>query len=164
MELKEIINQAIGRKPVLEETTEEGEEITPEELQPLLEAERGAEPADQSLLDAAEIKLDGERPEISRNVTYLQTSKPRPKAPRRISAEAVDASTTDPSMRSIRSVFFDDYLIPAYRSPPPNPSTAFFRDFPFAAQTLPDYLRSQLSVAILDDEPRCGRDDHRQSR
>ncbi len=44
LELKEMINQEIVENPVLEESTEEGEEITPEELQPLLEAERGAEP------------------------------------------------------------------------------------------------------------------------
>src|SRR5204862_6722635 len=58
LELKEMINQEIVENPVLEESLEEGEEITPEELQPLLEAERSAEPADQSLLDAADIKLD----------------------------------------------------------------------------------------------------------
>jgi RNA polymerase sigma-54 factor len=40
MELKEMINQEIVENPVLEESLEEGEEITPEELQPLLEAER----------------------------------------------------------------------------------------------------------------------------
>src|SRR5579859_2332278 len=67
MELKEMINQEIVENPVLEESNEEGEEITPEELQPLLEAERSAEPADQSLLDAADIKLDGEAPEVARN-------------------------------------------------------------------------------------------------
>src|SRR5215467_794924 len=66
LELKEMINQEIVGNPVLEELSDEGEEITPEELQPLLEAERTAEPADQSLLDAADIKLDGEAPEIAR--------------------------------------------------------------------------------------------------
>src|SRR5271170_4018313 len=65
MELKEMINQEIVENPVLEESTEEGEEITPEELQPLLEAERGADPADQSLLDAADITLNGEAPELA---------------------------------------------------------------------------------------------------
>ena len=67
MELKEMINQEIVENPVLEESLEEGEEITPEELQPLLEAERSSEPADQSLLDAADIKLDGDAPEVARN-------------------------------------------------------------------------------------------------
>src|SRR5579863_6357556 len=67
LELKEMINQEIVENPVLEESVDDGEEITPEELQPLLEAERAANPADQSLLDAADIKLEGESPEVSRN-------------------------------------------------------------------------------------------------
>ena len=40
LELKEMITQEIVKNPVLEEATEEpGEEVTPEELLPLLEAE-----------------------------------------------------------------------------------------------------------------------------
>src|SRR6266540_7015238 len=54
LELKEMINQEIVKNPVLEESAEDtGEEITPEELQPLLEAERVPDPADQSILEAA---------------------------------------------------------------------------------------------------------------
>src|SRR5580693_10571965 len=65
LELKEMINQEIVENPVLEESTDEGEEITAEELQPLLEAERSADPADQSLLEMADIQLDGEAPELA---------------------------------------------------------------------------------------------------
>src|SRR5215831_1400660 len=54
LELKDMITQEIVKNPVLEEATEEaGEEVTPEELLPLLEPERVAEPADQQILDAA---------------------------------------------------------------------------------------------------------------
>src|ERR1700749_3420037 len=67
MELKEMINQEIVENPVLEESMEEGEEITPEELRPLLEAEGGADPADQPLLEAADIKLGGDAPEVARS-------------------------------------------------------------------------------------------------
>jgi RNA polymerase sigma-54 factor len=55
LELKEMITQEIVKNPVLEESTEEpGEEITPEELMPLLEAEQehNADPADRQLLEA----------------------------------------------------------------------------------------------------------------
>src|ERR1700690_875106 len=41
LELKEMINQEIVENPVLEESAEDGEEITPEELMPLLEGEGG---------------------------------------------------------------------------------------------------------------------------
>ena len=47
LELKEMINQEIVNNPVLDEALDAGEEISPEELQPLLEAERSADPADK---------------------------------------------------------------------------------------------------------------------
>src|SRR5204863_3768629 len=51
LELKEMISAEVAQNPVLEESTDGSEELSPEELQPLLEAERVAEPADQSILD-----------------------------------------------------------------------------------------------------------------
>src|SRR5271163_103342 len=51
LELKDMISAEIAQNPVLEEATEGGEELTPEELQPLLEAERVADPADQPILE-----------------------------------------------------------------------------------------------------------------
>src|SRR5271168_3218710 len=51
LELKEMISAEIAQNPVLEEAAEGVEELTPEELQPLLEAERQADPADQSILE-----------------------------------------------------------------------------------------------------------------
>jgi len=151
MELKEMINQEIVENPVLEESVEEGEEITPEELQPLLEAERASDPADQSLLDAADIKLDGDAPEIARN------SEPETEAaaPDAAVADPVEASTTDPFDEIDFGSFFDDYLDPGYRSPAAESvDKPSFETFLSQPQTLPDYLRSQLSVAILDDETR----------
>src|ERR1700680_5098056 len=62
LELKEMINQEIVNNPVLEESVDGGEEISAEELQGLLEAERIADPADQSVLDAA--MQDAGAPEV----------------------------------------------------------------------------------------------------
>src|SRR5436309_9354628 len=64
LELKDMITQEIVKNPVLEEATEEaGDEITPEELRPLLEAEPVTDAADRQLLDAAVLNdansLDG---------------------------------------------------------------------------------------------------------
>jgi len=54
LELKQMITQEIVKNPVLEESTEDtGEEITAEELLPLLEAEPVIDPADKQLLEAA---------------------------------------------------------------------------------------------------------------
>src|SRR5580698_6930921 len=74
LELKEMITQEIVKNPVLEESTEEpGEEITPEELMPLLEAEQehNSDPADRQLLEASVLNgvngLDGGAPEVAIN-------------------------------------------------------------------------------------------------
>src|SRR5579885_1907080 len=54
LELKEMITQEIAKNPVLEEATEEpGDDITPEEMLPLLEAEPVTDPADKQILEAA---------------------------------------------------------------------------------------------------------------
>src|SRR5438093_779255 len=56
LELKEMITQEIVKNPVLEESGEDaGEEVTPEELLPLLEAEQRLDPADKQLLDVANL-------------------------------------------------------------------------------------------------------------
>src|ERR1700721_4238245 len=74
LELKEMITQEIVKNPVLEESTEEpGEEITPEELMPLLEAqqEHNPDPADRQLLEAAVLNdansLDGSVGDVAIN-------------------------------------------------------------------------------------------------
>src|SRR5205814_9856878 len=95
LELKEMINQEIVENPVLEESLEEGEEITPEELQPLLEAERSPEPADQSLLDAADIKLDGDSPEVVRNTAAFAEAQAPVDGVERDVTDAVETSTTE---------------------------------------------------------------------
>jgi RNA polymerase sigma-54 factor len=155
MELKEMINQEIVENPVLEESLEEGEEITPEELQPLLEAERSSEPADQSLLDAADIKLDGDSPEVARNTDAFVDAEAPADGVERDATDAVETSTTDPFDEIDFGSFFDDYLDPGYRSPASESvEKPSFETFLSQPQTLPDYLRSQLSVAVLDDDTR----------
>jgi len=155
MELKEMINQEIVENPVLEESLEEGEEITPEELQPLLEAERSSDPADQSLLDAADIKLEGDSPEVVRNTDAFAEAEAPADGVERDATDAVETSTTDPFDEIDFGSFFDDYLDPGYRSPASESvDKPSFETFLSQPQTLPDYLRSQLSVAVLDEETR----------
>src|SRR3954454_10202814 len=52
LELRDMISQEMAQNPVLEETTEAGDELTPEEVQLMLERERLADPSDHSLLEA----------------------------------------------------------------------------------------------------------------
>src|ERR1700676_2911330 len=65
LELKEMISAEVAQNPVLEEATEGAEELTPEELQPLLEAEgeRSGDPADQSILEVTAGPPEVEGPE-----------------------------------------------------------------------------------------------------
>src|SRR5580698_8742696 len=153
MELKEMINQEIVENPVLEESLEEGEEITPEELQPLLEAERSADPADQSLLDAADIKLNGDSPELALAPESFGDSAVADAGTD--TGDATEPATADPFDEIDFGSFFDDYLDPGYRSPAAeNVEKPSFETFLSQPQTLPDYLRSQLSVSLINDETR----------
>ena len=129
LELKEMITQEIVKNPVLEESTEEpGEEITPEELQPLLEAEPGiADPADQQLLEAAVLSdansLDGSVGDVAINGNLFPDAE---ETARRLSEPEV-AGATDPLLETPAATdpfdeidfgsFFDDYLDPGYKSP-----------------------------------------------
>src|SRR5215475_9229397 len=51
LELKDMITQEIAENPVLEESLDGVEELTPEEVQSILERERIAEPSDQTILE-----------------------------------------------------------------------------------------------------------------
>src|SRR6266496_2529821 len=71
LELKEMITQEIVKNPVLEESAEsDGEEVTPEELLPLLEGERVSDAADKQLLEAglADVQtMDGAGQDVAIN-------------------------------------------------------------------------------------------------
>ena len=164
LELREMISQEIAQNPVLDEATDEaGEELDPQELQQLLEAERTPEPADQSILEAADgnaepaevlSELDGGAPEIPADAP--------PAAPGSASepAEAVEAkAATDPFEEIDFGSFFDDYLDPGYKSPSSEQvEKPSFETFLSAPVTLGDYLRSQLSMVPLADHIRDAAD------
>jgi RNA polymerase sigma-54 factor len=162
LELKEMITQEIVKNPVLEESTEEaGEEVTPEELLPLLEPERVAEPADQQILEAAlgEAAHTNGIPTEATGVAEpgsdsadLETVASADTA----AAEPVEpAAATDPFDEIDFGSFFDDYLDPGYKSPAAESvEKPSFETFLSAPVTLADYLHSQLSVSVLSDEIR----------
>ena len=167
LELKEMLNQEMVKNPVLEEATDDGEEVSAEELQPLLEAERVHDPADKNILEAAMVdgnQLDGVSSEITLNPdlftepivdgsgldgagadTVLDPI-----------AEAAEApATADPFDEIDFGSFFDDYLDPGYKSPASESvEKPSFETFLSAPVTLADHLRSQLSVSILSEELR----------
>lgn len=161
LELKEMINQEIVDNPVLEESLDAEDEISPEELQPLLEAERSSDLADKDLLEAADIHIEPDSAELINATSFAESSPENSGAPDTAEtaaaevAEAPETNSTDPFDEIDFGSFFDDYLDPGYKSPASESvDKPSFETFLSQPQTLPDYLRSQLSIGLLDDETR----------
>jgi len=166
LELKEMITQEIVKNPVLEEATEEaGEEITPEELLPLLEAEATSDPADRQILEATPgnqtSNVDGEQANVAINGNLF----PDPEEASAVTATEIEAVTAgdpptepaaaDPFDEIDFGSFFDEYLDPGYKSPAAESvEKPSFETFLSAPVTLGDHLRSQLAVVVLPDAVR----------
>ena len=153
LELKEMINQEIVENPVLEESTEDsGEEITPEELMPLLEGERVLDPKDH-ILEAAMVdssRSDGAPGDISDFFGEASATEAT------VTSENVEpAAPADPFDEIDFGSFFDDYLDPGYKSPTAeNVEKPSFETFLSSPVTLYDHLRSQLSISVMPDRVR----------
>ncbi|MDR3699106.1 MAG: RNA polymerase factor sigma-54 [Candidatus Sulfopaludibacter sp.] len=165
LELKEMITQEIVKNPVLEESADEpAEEVTPEELLPLLEAEPVLDPADKQLLEAAVLNdansLDGGG-DVAINGNLFPDADETASAVTEPDATLANdplldtPPTTDPFDEIDFGSFFDDYLDPGYKSPASESvEKPSFETFLSAPVTLGDYLRSQLSVSLISDEIR----------
>ena len=167
LELKEMVTQEIVQNPVLEESTNEpGEEITPEELLPLLEAEQFHDPADKQLLEAAVLNdansvVDGSGSAINGNLFPDAEESAAAKVVAENDQIAVNdplaeaPAATDPFDEIDFGSFFDDYLDPGYKSPASESvEKPSFETFLSSPVTLGDHLRSQLSVSVMTDEVR----------
>ena len=158
LELKDMIVNEIAENPVLEETTDAGEELTPAEVQSLLENERQADPNDQSRLknsesteslDGFQIAPDAETfappvdPSQQTNATVDEAPKPE----------------TDPFDEIDFGSFFEDYLDPGFKSPAgESVEKPSFETFLSSPVTLGDHLQSQLSVLMLSENVRQAAD------
>jgi RNA polymerase sigma-54 factor len=161
LELKEMISAEIAQNPVLEESADGGEELTPEELQPLLEAERLAEPADQSILEVTNgpAELEGhesDRAEMEAaaigNPEPIAVEVPAlPEAPDTLEEKA----PADPFDEIDFGTYFDEYLDPGYKSPAAeNVEKPSFETFLSSPVTLSDHLHSQLALVALTEAVR----------
>ncbi len=173
LELKDMITQEIAENPVLEEAADGVEELTPEEVQAILESERREEPSDQTILEtvngaaAPDVESGGETIEISDRAasleldgatapasTELPVSTPAPEG------ETPEAKTEkDPFDEIDFGTFFDEYLDPGYKSPASESvEKPSFETFLSSPVTLGDYLHSQLSVLVMPEEVRDAAD------
>ena len=155
LELKEMISQEIAENPVLEET-QEGDELTPSEIQTLLEAERVQNPADQSLLDVSgntttdyeAYEYDAPSPPSASDLVATDSASTIPDAV----ADALEApkTETDPFDEIDFGSFFDDYLDPGYKTPASEQSERpSFETFLSSPVTLADHLGQQLALVVL---------------
>ncbi len=153
LELREMIQNEVDENPVLEEAGEAGEDLTPAELQAMLEVDARRDPADAALLE----KVDQSDAEA-----YADPPIPESNNPDQISAtpsssvEEPPAKTeTDPFDEIDFGSFFDDYLDPGFKSPASEsiekPSFETFLSYPVR---LSDHLQSQLSVEVLPERIR----------
>ncbi len=168
LELKDMISAEIAQNPVLEEATEGGEELTPEELQPLLEAEaeRSGEPADQSILEATAgpVEVETGDAEASEPAEFgssftdgsFEGSEPaatEASAPAEVSpALETPEAPADPFDEIDLGDYFDNYLDPGFKSPASeNIEKPSFETFLSSPVTLSDHLRSQLALVTMSD-------------
>jgi RNA polymerase sigma-54 factor len=169
LELKEMITQEIVKNPVLEESTEApGEDITPEELQPLLEVETVIDPADKQLLEAAVLNdansLAGSVGDVAINGNLFpdaeETASSIAEPDIAPTADPLETpAATDPFDEIDFGSFFDEYLDPGYKSPASESvEKPSFETFLSSPVTLGDHLRSQLSVSVMPDAVRDAAD------
>ena len=162
LELKEMISAEVAQNPVLEEGADGGEELSPEELQPLLEAEqeRTLNPADQSILDVTATPQEIEGSEADFEPAAAASAAPAldtmAEAAPSEAAENPDAkAATDPFDEIDFGSYFDDYLDPGFKSPAAEindkPS---FETFLSSPVTLSDHLHSQLALVALSEAVR----------
>ncbi len=179
LELKDMIVSEISQNPVLEEAGEGGEELTPEEVQAMLEAERVQEPADQSIRDVMDNPNDPVTPEPEfsgmefdhnaaaetqsfdgvDNGTGTLTATVAEPITEGVDAVVPEKTESDPFDEIDFGDFFDTYLDPGYKSPASeNVEKPSFETFLSSPVTLSGYLHDQLAVLVLPEAVRDAAD------
>ena len=159
LELKEMISAEIAQNPVLEEAADGTEELTPEELQPLLEAaDLESPPADQSILEVTagpvEVDAGAEGPEPDFEPVAMMPSAETSAPPESPDIPEVKAAT-DPFDEIDYGEYFNDYLDPGFKSPASeNVEKPSFETFLSSPVTLSDHLHSQLALVALSEPVR----------
>ena len=155
LELKDMIVNEIAENPVLEEAGEAGDELTPEEVQSLLERERVADPADQALIETADRDQQAAEAFEASGAGDFGTDR---NAAENAAAPVVEESPkaeTDPFDEIDFGSFFDDYLDPGFKSPSSESvEKPSFETFLSSPVTLSDHLQSQLAVLVLSEGAR----------
>jgi RNA polymerase sigma-54 factor len=150
LELKEMILNEVAENPVLEEASEAGEDLTPTELQAILELDSRRDPSDAALLE----KVDQSDNEAFADPPVAEGA-PEQTSPTAAAPEETAKTETDPFDEIDFGTFFEEYLDPGFKSPASEsvekPSFETFLSYPVR---LSDHLQSQLSVELLPERVR----------
>ena len=150
LELREMINQEIAENPVLEQLDDTGDELTPQEVQTLLEAERDPAPSDQALMEASREEAE-------------PSFDPDDVMPEQVTIDAGPAPEEAKAPDSFDEIdfgnYFDEWMDPGFRSPSSEDNDKpSFETFLSSPVTLSEYLRQQLSLIVLSDPVRDAAD------
>src|SRR6185312_12438722 len=149
LELKDMIINEIAENPVLEEAADAGEDLTPEEVQSILERESRVEPADHAILENVEREQSSGEAFEAEAVSEFTPEETSALAAAPPAADESPKPETDPFEEIDFGSFFDDYLDPGFKSPAgESVDKPSFETFLSSPVTLGDYLRSQLSVTL----------------
>ncbi len=156
LELKEMISQEMANNPFLEESADGGEELTPQEIQSLLEAERMPDPADSPILEAVR---EAARPDGFEAGGESDSEPSAPVADRAAApaeeAEPAAATAGDAFDEIDFGSYFDDYLDPGFKSPASESiEKPSFETFLSSPVTLTSHLSDQLALIVLTDTVR----------
>lgn len=156
LELKDMILNEIAENPVLEEAAESNEELTPAEVQSMIEAERPPETSDQAILvDQPEAVQASDWATEAEPVADGLSFESNAEAVSPATADEVPKTETDPFAEIDFGSFFDDYLDPGFKSPASESiEKPSFETFLSSPLTLSDHLQNQLSVLVLSEPVR----------
>ncbi len=161
LELKEMISAEVAENPVLEEGQDGAEELTPEELQPLLEAEaeRTGDPADKSILEATTGPAEPAELDAAEFAAVFTGAEAAPAVDGAGDAVAAPETPETPAADPFDEIdlgdYFDNYLDPGFKSPASeNVDKPSFETFLSSPVTLSDHLRSQLALVAMSESVR----------
>lgn len=157
LELRDMIAQEIAQNPVLEETAEAGEELTPAEVQALLEAERAPNPSDGEVLEMTNAAAASAESDSIDRADAAESSAANVDFDTQVSTESAQA--TDPFDQIDFGSYFEDWMDPGFKSPAAeDPDKPSFETFLSSPVTLTGHLRQQLALLVLSSEIRAAAD------
>lgn len=158
LELRDMIVAEMAANPVLEESAEAGEELTPSEVQTMLEAERSADPNEQSMLEMMQSAPQGSDFEAPDFEVPDFDGADNDGRGGEVSVAEVPEAKSEPSDSFEEIDFgshFDDWLDPGFKSPASESvEKPSFETFLSAPVTLSDHLQSQLAIMVMAEDVR----------